>query len=272
MRDGIVTGEGVVIDARPASFATRSLAIGIDLLALGALVYLLGLIFTLIDLQFSPEFMQIFAIVALVTLTVAIPVTVETLTRGRSLGKAAMGIRVTRDDGGPVRVRHAFIRALVGVAELWMTAGSVALVASLSNDRGKRLGDLLAGTYVVRTRGAAMFGADISMPPQLAAWAQNADMRRLPDGLALAARQFLARTKTLEQGARERLGQDLAAQLESFVAPGPPPGTHPELFIVGVLAERRNRDWVAAQQAKHTAQQQEQALHQLPYSIPDPAN
>lgn len=272
MRDGIVTGEGVVIDARPASFATRTLAIALDLIALFIGVWLFGLLIGLMDLEIDPSLMQIFAIVAIVSLTVVIPTTIETLSRGRSLGKAAMGIRVTRDDGGPVRFRQAFIRALVGVGELWMSAGSVALIASLSNDRGKRLGDLLAGTYVVRTRGAAMFGAQISMPPHLAGWAQHADMRRLPDGLALAARQFLARTESLEQGARVRLGQDLAAQLESFVAPGPPPGTHPELFIVAVLAERRNRDWVAASRAKQLAQEQEQTLHRLPYSIPDPIN
>lgn len=272
MRDGIVTGEGVVIDARPASFATRFLAIGLDLVVLFVTVWLLAIVFTWLDLQISPGIVQIFAIVAIVTLTVAIPATVETLSRGRSLGKAAMGLRVTRDDGGPVRFRHALIRALVGVGELWMSAGSVALIASLSNDRGKRLGDLLAGTYVVRTRGSAMFGANIHMPAQLAGWAQNADMRRLPDGLALAARQFLARTDTLEQGARARLGQSLAAQLEPFVAPGPPPGTHPEMFIVAVLAERRSRDWASARQAKQIAEQQEQTLHRLPYSIPDPVN
>lgn len=272
MRDGIVTGEGVVIDARPASFATRTLAIALDLLALFVVVYLLALLFAWLDLQIAPSVLQVFAIVAIVTLTVAIPTGVETLSRGRSLGKAAMGLRVTRDDGGPVRFRHALIRALVGVGELWMTAGSVALFASLSNDRGKRLGDLLAGTYVVRTRGSAMFGANIEMPAHLAGWAQNADMRRLPDGLALAARQFLARTDTLEQSARVRLGQSLAAQLEPFVAPSPPPGTHPEMFIVAVLAERRSRDWVSARQSKQTARDQEQLLHRLPYSIPDPAN
>lgn len=272
MRDGIVTGEGVVIDARPASFATRTLAITIDLLALFVVVYLVGLLFAFLELELPMGLLQVFAIAAIVLITVAIPTTVETLTRGRSLGKAAMGIRVTRDDGGPVRVRHALIRALVGVGELWMTAGSVGLIASLSNDRGKRLGDLLAGTYVVRTRGSAMFGAEIDMPPHLAGWAQQADMRQLPDGLALAARQFLARSDSLEQGARVRLGQDLAAQLEPFVAPGPPPGTHPELFIVAVLAERRNRDWVSAQRAQQTALAQEQSLHRLPYSIPDPAN
>ncbi len=247
-------------------------AIVLDLIVLFILVWLVSVLLAFIDFEVSLDLIQVFAIVAIVALTVAIPAMVETLTRGRSLGKAAMGLRVTRDDGGPVRFRHALIRALVGVGELWLSAGSVALIASLSNDRGKRLGDLLAGTYVVRTRGAAMFGAQIAMPPHLAGWARQTDMRRLPDGLALAARQFLARTDSLEQSARVRLGQELAGRLEPFVAPGPPPGTHPEMFIVAVLAERRNRDWVAASQAQQAARAQEHTLHRLPYSIPDPAN
>ncbi|WP_198018486.1 RDD family protein, partial [Sedimentibacter sp. B4] len=48
------------------------------------------------------------------------PITVETLSRGRSLGKLAFGLQVLRDDGGPIRLRHASVRALVGVFELWL--------------------------------------------------------------------------------------------------------------------------------------------------------
>lgn len=270
MRDGIITGEGVVLDARPASFATRMLAIGLDLAVLFAVV--VAGAYLLRDVSVSESAARILTIAALVTVMVGIPTTVETLTRGRSLGKWAAGIRVTRDDGGPVRFRQAFIRALVGVGELWFSAGSIALITSLLNDKGKRLGDLLAGTYVVRTRGGASFSAPIVMPPHLAAWAGHADMRRLPDGLALAVRQFLARAAKLAPDARVRLGQELAGELEQYVAPGPPGGTPPEVFMMAVLAERRSRDWVAESAAQRRAKQQEELLHRLPYAIPDPAN
>ena len=272
MRDGIITGEGVIIDARPASFATRTLAIALDLAALLALVLGVAQVAIRLNLSIPPDAANIFLIVLLVVITVALPTTVETLSRGRSLGKWAAGIRVTRDDGGPVRFRQAFIRSLVGVGELWLSAGSVGLIATLCNDKGKRLGDLLAGTYVVRTRGGASFSAKIFMPPHLAGWARNADMRQLPDGLALAVRQFLARVEGLEAGARSRLGGDLAGQVEAFVAPSPPPGTHPEMFLLAVLAERRDRDWNRAQHAQRLAAEQQDMLHRLPYSIPDPIN
>jgi uncharacterized RDD family membrane protein YckC len=270
VRDGILIGEGVVLDARPASFISRALGAAIDLAAVGALLLALLLVTSRTLTFVDPDLAQAVLVAVLVLVMVVVPTTVETLTRGRSLGKLALGIRVVRDDGGPVRFRHAFLRALVGIGELWLTLGAVALVASLTNDRGKRLGDLAAGTYAIRVRGGRPTLAPLVMPPHLHAWAAHADMRRLPDGLALAARQFLARTDRLHPASRARLGRDLAAQVERYVAPGPPPGTHPETFLAAVLAERRDRDRVTAQRAQALAAQQAELLHRLPYSVPDP--
>ena len=271
MRDGILTGEGVVLDARPASFVTRALGAVIDLVALGIVILVVlfavaGAALNAVSLDFAPAV----GLLLLVLVMVGIPTTVETLTRGRSLGKLATGIRVVRDDGGPVRFRHAFIRALVGVGELWLTFGSVAIVASLSNDKGKRVGDMMAGTYAIRVRGGRPTYAAIAMPPYLAGWAAHADMRRLPDGLALAVRQFLGRATQLNPASRVRIGQELAGRIEQYVAPGPPPGTPPEDFLCAVLAERRGRDWVSAQRGRALAQEQGELLHRLPYSVPDP--
>jgi len=270
VRDGILIGEGVVLDARPASFATRGLALFLDMLTL--FVVLFALLFaTAGSLELvDPDFAPAIGIALAVLVMVVIPTTVETLSRGRSLGKLALGIRVVRDDGGPVRFRHAFLRALVGIGEIWLTLGSVALVASLTNDKGKRLGDMAAGTYAIRVRGGRPTLAPLVMPPYLAARASHADMRRLPDGLALAARQFLARADRLHPASRVRLGQELAGQVERYVAPGPPPGTHPETFLLAVLSERRDRDWATAQRARALAHEQAELLHRLPYSIPDP--
>lgn len=270
MDDGIVIGEGVVLDARPASFATRMLAAALDIAV--QVVVLLGLLWLTtgaLDLG-GGDFTPALRIAVLVTVMVVVPTTVETLSRGRSLGKLATGIRVVRDDGGPVRFRHAFVRALVGVGELWFSLGSVALVASLTNTRGKRIGDMLAGTYAIRVRGGRVRVAAVYMPAHLAAWAATSDMRRLPDGLALACRQFLGRTATLHPASRARVGTELAAQVSRYVAPPPPPGTHREEFLLAVLHERRDREWRLAQRAQVLAAEQAEMVQRLPYSIPDP--
>lgn len=268
--DEILIGEGVVLDARPASFASRAVGAVIDVLvtfvlAVGAFI-LMGVLSSRVDDAAGAAIM----VTTVVLLLVGVPTAVETLTRGRSLGKLVMGLRIVRDDGGPVRFRHAVLRALVGVGEVWLTAGSVALITSLVHPRGKRLGDMLAGTYSVRVRGGQQALPPLVMPPELAAWARTADIRRLPDGLALSARQFLGRAMTLHPASRERLGRRLAAEIEQHVAPGPPYGTHPERFIAAVLAERRDREYGVALTRAERARAEAVLLHRLPHAIPDP--
>ena len=213
----VVTGEAVVLDLRPVSFASRALALLLDLFAQAVLVTALS--WTTVELSggLDSAAEQALVVVILVAVVVGLPTTVETLTRGKSLGKWAAGTRVVRDDGGPVRFRHALLRALVGVFEIYLTLGGPALVTSLANGRGKRLGDLVAGTYVVRERTAVLGGSPARMPPQLAGWAAIADIGRLPDGLALAVRQYLARLPLLHASSRQRLGADLAGQVARHV-------------------------------------------------------
>jgi hypothetical protein len=67
-------------------------------------------------------------------------------------------------------------------------------------------------------------------------------MAPLPDGLALAVRQFLDRAASLNPASRSTLGTQLAGQVLTHVAPAPPPGQHPEAVLAAVVAERRRRD------------------------------
>ena len=272
MYEGIVTGEGVLLDTRPTSFASRFLASLIDVAVLAVVAIALVILLARTQLSLEATGARILSVVLIAVVTVVLPATVETATRGRSLGKLAMGILIVRDDGGPVRFRHAFIRALVGVGELWLTVGSVALICSIVHPQGKRVGDVLAGTYAIRIRGRAPRRAAIDMPPQLAAWAHSADVRRLPDGLALSVRQLLGRTSSLHPASRVQLGTDLATQVARYVAPLPPPGTHPEYFLAAVLAERRGREHAAALRSEQRAAAESAMLARLPHAVPDPVD
>ena len=265
--DGVLIGEAVVLETRPASFASRMLAGLLDLLVLGVLA-VAGLV--IIGELATDASAPAFAIALLVILLVGVPTAVETLSRGRSLGKLAVGTRVVRDDGGPVRFRQAFVRALVGVVEIWATVGSIALIVSLCNAKGKRAGDYLAGTYVLRVRGGPALAPLPPVPPALVAWARTADVARLPDGLALAARQFLGRAAGMAPASRARVGTDLAARTERFVAPGPPWGTPPELFLTAVLTERREREHVAALRSAGSQRDVADRVARLPFGVPDP--
>lgn len=267
--DDIITGEAVAVEVSAASFGSRMVGAVIDIFTIGMVMVFLfiaaaGVVGrTAMDGALAGALFILVIVVALI----GVPTLVETLTRGRSLGKFAMGLQIVRDDGGPIRFRHAFIRALVGVGEIWLFGGMVAILVSLFNKRGKRVGDLLAGTYSAGIR-AAKRTPPIQMPHELMGWVRQADIRRLPDGLALQVRSFLSRTNQLHGGSRERMGVELAAQVEKYVAPAPPPGTHPERFLAAVSAERRDREFQTLQRDKERTAAQGHALTKLPFDIP----
>lgn len=239
-----MTGDAVVIELPPAGLGTRLLAVVIDvtvyLLTLALSVYLL--LRYVLDLD-SAAVATVVGLVLAVVLVV-LPATVETLSRGRSLGKLALGLRVVRDDGGPIRSRHAAARALVGVGEIYLLLGAPSAPFVLATSRGKRLGDMLAGTYVVNERTALISSPMAQMPPDLQGWAGSADLGQVPGPLSLAARSYLGRVGSLTPQAREDLGRRLSDDLSRYVSPPPPAGTPREQFIAAVLAERRERDLV----------------------------
>jgi uncharacterized RDD family membrane protein YckC len=238
----LVTGEAVLLDLRLAKLASRSLALAIDLVVqVGALfvgTFLIVGTATFVDDALAAAIGLVFYLIVIV----GYPTAFETLTRGRSLGKMALGLRVVREDGGPTRFRHGLLRALMGVVEIWLTLGSVALITSLASTQGRRVGDFLAGTVVVRERVTSTAGAAATMPPPLAGWAAGLDLSRVPDDLALAARQFLGRAHELAPDVRDRMARSLAGSLAAVTAPPPPPGTPDWAFLSAVLAERRRRE------------------------------
>lgn len=264
--DVIVTGEAVALEVRPASLLSRVLAITLDVVV--AVAVAVGAVMLIASVPTSdPSVVGAATVLAIAAVTVGIPTAVETLTRGRTLGKVAAGLAVVRDDGGPPRFRHALVRALVGLGELWLTFGAVAIVTSILHPRGKRVGDIAAGTTVVRVRGAAPVLPPLVMPPELAGWAAAADVRALPDGLALQARRFVGRAASLHPAARESLGRSLAAAVEPLVAPPPPWGTPPERFLAAVLVVRRDRELVLAAADRRRSDERVARARRLPFGV-----
>ena len=181
-------------------------------------------------------------IVGLVACTLGYPVAFETLWHGRTLGKAAMGLRVVRDDGGPIRFRQAFVRGLAAVflEKLGLTLGLLALILIVAGASKKRLGDHLAGTIVLQERVPGRLEAPVAMPAPLAGWAASLDLSAVDDALALRMRQFLDRAGEFTPDARAGLEHQLATEVVAKVG-APPPHTPGWAIISAVLAERRRR-------------------------------
>lgn len=242
----LVTGDAVVLELQPAKLASRSVAFAIDVFLM-VVAYVL-LLTVLSNALFSVDSALAGTVALLIGIGVFIgyPVTLETLTRGRSVGKLVLGLRVVREDGGPIRFRQALTRGLaafiVDFGVFSFFTGVVGLFTSLASQRGRRVGDMLAGTVVVRERVPVERAPDLYVPPPLAGWAAALELSGLSDALALSARQFVARAPQLDPQVRASLGHALAEQVAGYVRPGPPPGTPAEAFLVAVLAERRRRD------------------------------
>jgi uncharacterized RDD family membrane protein YckC len=249
----LVSGEAVELEVRFARVGSRALALMIDIVMQIALfLFLLILTFIVLGIVgqsgLTDQALVAGVIIVLIVLVlVGYPVGCEMLFRGRTLGKLALGLRVVRDDGGPIRFRHSLTRALVGVALEWpgmvmpLLTWLASLGTMLANPRGKRLGDLAAGTIVIHERTPASWGWVPAMPPNLAPWAALLDLTGLDDELALAVRHFLARNRQLSEPARTRLGYALAVEVAARTTPPPPPGVPGWAYLAAVLAERHRR-------------------------------
>ncbi|MDP9407594.1 MAG: RDD family protein, partial [Actinomycetota bacterium] len=233
---GLVTGEAVLLDLRPARLASRLLAALLDGLLLLLLVVVAAFLLSRVPLELDPAASAAVATVLFVGVVVGYPTLWEVLTRGRTPGKMALGLRVVRDDGGPVRFRQVFTRALTLLFDV-PTLYVFSLVVQVLSERGKRLGDVLAGTFVVTERvPSAVASAALPMPPPLASWAAGLDLSGLPDDLALTVRQFLGRAPALAPAAREEIGRRLAAAVTATTSPPPPAGTPGWAYLAAVLA------------------------------------
>ncbi|WP_127841552.1 RDD family protein [Actinomyces wuliandei] len=270
--DVVVTAEAVALEALPATAASRLLSGAVDygIYALGATLSLatIGRLSAARVLP-SPSEALLSASLSLTAFTwvIVVPVVVEVLCRGRSAGRLVTGTRVVRDDGGSLRLRHSLVRALVSTVEIWGTGAVLALVSCVMTGRGKRLGDLLAGTYVVRDHYDGLRRAPLLMPPELAAWAADADLRRLPGHLTLVTHTFLQRSAGLREPYRRELGTHLATQVSHYVSPPPPPGTHPERFLAAVLVQRRDRELALELGRRHLEETVRHSMARLPFEV-----
>jgi uncharacterized RDD family membrane protein YckC len=240
----IVTGEAVAVELRPAGVGSRGIAVAVDFtIQLVLTLLLLWFVAAVVSSVESAAGAAVFLVV-FVGILLGYPVGFETLWRGRTPGKAVMGVRVVRDDGGPIRFRHAFVRGLVGVVldRLGLSVGLLALVPMLSTARSKRLGDLAAGTFVVQDRVPTRAAAPPPMPPGLESWARSLDLGQVTDELATELRFFLSRSAQLAPPTRDEMGNRLYATLRDRTAPPPPAGLPAWVFLSAVLAERRRRE------------------------------
>jgi len=248
----LVSGEGVRLALAPAGVGTRVLAAVLD-----AVVQSLALlVLLLVDIPIAGgtdlAAFEALLIVEVVLVIAGYPIVMEWLSRGRTLGKLAFGLRVVRDDGGPIGFRHALVRGLAGLilekpGLLFPLTTVAGLITMSSSAREKRMGDMLAGTVVLNERSAPQQQAPLPpwVPLHLQPWALSLDLHRFDDRLALSTRQFVVRAHEMTFEAQSALGEELRRRVLAATAPPPPPHTATPALLMTVLAERRRRAMTA---------------------------
>ncbi len=219
----------------------RSIDVAIQVGILLVLLLVVGLVAAAADGAVGTAGLVITLIV--VTLVVfGYPVIWESLWRGRTPGKAALGLRVVTRQGAPIRFRHALVRGLVGMVEV-MALVPVGVISMLFSTQDQRLGDMAAGTLVIRERGSSQVSIPVAFFPP-AGWESYVDSLDV-SGMSSAeyetARAFLLRTYEMAPLPRANLAARLAGPLVTRLHQPVPESAGPELWLLCVACAYQRR-------------------------------
>jgi uncharacterized RDD family membrane protein YckC len=170
----------------------------------------------------------------------------ELIWNGQTPGKRAVGLRTVREGGRPITAAASMIRNLVRIVDFLPGLYGLGVLTMFVDKRSRRLGDLAAGTLVVKERRAITLDsltttvAPVLVPPR----PYDAPAAPLLPNLGLIApadydlvQEFLRRRSELKAESRARLGGQLAERLRQRLSL--PPGGDPELFLEHLVREYR---------------------------------
>ena len=239
----LVTPEGVTLQLELAGLGSRGLAAILDLLIQGAI--LIGVAIVAVNLDGTLAFL-VFTL-AFPVLFFGYPVLFELLMSGQTPGKAAMKLRVVRQDGGPVGVASSVLRNFVRIIDFLPWFYGVGGIAVFATTKNQRLGDIAAGTLVIREPSERPQA--FNPGPLAGRWDLDKRDRQIADGWDVSAvtnqelavvKQFMARRTDLDTAARNKMAGDLARRLRPKVS-HPPQELTDQRFLELVVAAKNAR-------------------------------
>jgi uncharacterized RDD family membrane protein YckC len=236
---GVVTPEAVVLEFEAASVGSRALGQTIDFGIRIGLLYGLAIVAGVASTFGGTTAVVLIMIVGIFFLIFGYPAVLEAKWNGQTVGKRMMGLRVLTVEGAPVAFRHSAIRSMVAIIDFFVPPlGVCATCSVLLTPRSQRLGDLFAGTIVLRERTGAAFPVPVSFPPLpgYEAYARSLDVGGITPEQYGVIRSFLLRVTQLTPEARAHIGTRLANAAARSMHHTPPPGVPAEAFLVSVAA------------------------------------
>ncbi len=242
--EGIVTPEAVVLELETAGLASRVFAGLLDVTIQAGLLLFVLLVLAAAAQGLDDSTRGTLSIVALAAVLMGYPVLSEVVMRGRTVGKRAFGLRAVTLEGAPIRFRHAALRMMGGLVDRLLPPGGITgMLFVLGTRRHQRVGDLLAGTVVIRDprRTALPTAVWFPVPWGLDGFAATIDPTAMTDDQYTLVRAFLLRGRQLTNAARQALGADLARRVADVVGRRCPDGVHPEAYLLCVIARYQRR-------------------------------
>jgi uncharacterized RDD family membrane protein YckC len=167
----------------------------------------------------------------------------EVLASGRTPGKRWNGLRVVRSGGQPIGFLASATRNLLRVIDFLPSFYLVGIISVFATARNQRLGDIVAGTVVLRERRAGVTSPSGAMPVYAystgasgAAW----DVSAITAEELAAVRSFLERRNDIDWNARNELAATIAARLRPKVA-GVPDQVRSEEFLEQLVVAKGRR-------------------------------
>ena len=141
----IRTTQNVFIEHQLASLGDRMVAAIIDMAIL--IAYLIVIFNVLDEMNVNSQWINICIVVIPY---ISYHLLFEIFMDGQTPGKWQMKIKVVRLDGTPATIGNFVMRWMIGIMEIHITQGTVAMLTVALNGKGQRLGDVAAGTTVVK--------------------------------------------------------------------------------------------------------------------------
>ena len=232
-RDQFVTPEAVAVTIDTAGLGSRSIAAMIDSLIQGACLLGLGFVAGVVGSGNSSAGVIVFSIGAFLLIW-GYYVLFEGLWKGRTPGKRAQGLRVVRTDGQPVTIGPILVRNVLRVVDFLPGGYGVGIVAMMFSRRSQRVGDMAAGTIVIRER---PFPTPVPLVLSRSD-AERVDTAGLSQRQYILIRDFLQRRATLQPQARAAIAAQLADALRPSISGG---ASDNEIFLESVVVSFQAR-------------------------------
>lgn len=158
-----------------------------------------------------------FGLLVLVTFMLAWSyfVLLEWLWQGQTVGKRLYGLRVIRDDGAPAGFVAVLVRNLLRLVDFLPAFYGLGLLTIIVTARSQRLGDIAAGTYVVRAPQPKLDYFSLRTMTPLGSGV-IAETRALPGEMQRLVREFVAREGRLEPKDRARVAKQIADRIRPY--------------------------------------------------------